>query len=68
MQHANAMTYLAEQRSEELIRQAERHNRAAGLRPARSGLFSRLRRRLAGGAHREPSESSSHTDWRLSPR
>jgi hypothetical protein len=41
MQHELAMRYLAQQRSEQLIGQAERHNLAAGLRPARSARIDR---------------------------
>jgi hypothetical protein len=47
MQHELAMRYLAEQRSEQLIGQAERHNLAAGLRPARSGRSARIGRSVA---------------------
>jgi len=47
MHHELAMRYLADQRSEQLMAQAERHRRAAGVRPTRSGLFSRLGRRVA---------------------
>jgi hypothetical protein len=44
MQHELAMRYLIEQRSEQLIGQAERLNLAAGLRPARLGRFARIGR------------------------
>ena len=44
MHHELAMKYLADQRSEQLMAQAERHRRAAGVRPTR---FPRLGRRVA---------------------
>jgi hypothetical protein len=47
MQHELAMRYLAEQRSEQLIAEAERHNRAAGSRSVGSAPFTLLGRRVA---------------------
>ncbi len=47
MHHELAMRHLAEQRSTQLIGQAERRNLAAGLRPARSGLVARIGRGIA---------------------
>ncbi len=49
MQHELAMRLLVEQRSEQLIRQAERDNRVAGLRPAPAVVFRRLLGRVAAG-------------------
>lgn len=49
MQHELAMRLLVEQRSEQLIRQAERDNRAAGLPPARPVTFRRILGRVAAG-------------------
>ena len=72
MQHELAMRLLVEQRSEQLIRQAERDNRAAGLRLASAGAFPRLLGRVAArlsalaraeAAFGEPAATGKSLDW-----